>query len=122
NRQQIDLYWQLNYLLGRYKYRNRNYEEAIELFEKVDRKSSHYVQAQFFAGISYVQLRKSVPAVKAFQRIVDAVEEGVAGVEDEDRMRDLAYLSMARTYYSASIKLDDQNRPTIDENNLSAAV
>lgn len=122
NRQQIDLYWQLNYLLGRYKYRNRAYEEAIELFEKVDKKSAHYVQAQFFAGISYVQLRKSIPAVQAFQRIVDAVDDGVAGVEDEDRMRDLAYLSMARTFYSASIRLDDENRPTVEEKNLSAAV
>jgi len=122
NRQQIDLYWQLNYLLGRYKYRNRAYDEAIELFEKVDRRSAHYVQAQFFAGISYVQLRKSVPAVQAFQRIVDAVDDGVSGVEDESRMRDLAYLSMARTYYSASIKLDEENRQTVDENNLSAAV
>lgn len=122
NRQQIDLYWQLNYLLGRYKYRNRAYDEAIELFEKVDRRSAHYVQAQFFAGISYVQLRRSVPAVQAFQRIVDIVEDGAVGIEDESRMRDLAYLSMARTYYSASIKLDEENRQTVDERNLSAAV
>jgi tetratricopeptide (TPR) repeat protein len=51
NPQQRDLYWQLNYLLGRYKYRNRNYEEAVSLFEKVDRKSKYNVQAQFFTGI-----------------------------------------------------------------------
>ena len=37
-------------------------------------------------------------------------------------MRDLAYLSMARTYYSASVRLDEQNVPTIDANKLSAAV
>ncbi|APR78096.1 Hypothetical protein A7982_03443 [Minicystis rosea] len=122
NPQQRDLYWQLNYLLGRYKYRNRNYEEAISLFEKVDKKSKYYVQAQFFTGISYVQLRKSVPAVKSFQKIVTSLDEGVEGVEDERRMRDLAYLSMARTYYSASVRLDDNNVPTIDSNRLSAAV
>jgi hypothetical protein len=122
NPQQRDLYWQLNYLLGRYKYRNRNYEEAIGLFDKVDRKSKYFVQAQFFSGISYVQLRKSVPAVKAFQRIVEAIDEGVEGVDDEARMRDLAFLSMARTYYSASVRLDDNNVPTIDAAKLSAAV
>jgi tetratricopeptide (TPR) repeat protein len=122
NPQQRDLYWQLNYLLGRYKYRNRNYEEAVSLFEKVDRKSKYNVQSQFFTGISYVQLRKSVPAVKSFQKIVTAIDEGVEGVEDEARMRDLAYLSMARTYYSASVRLDDNNAPTIDSNKLSAAV
>lgn len=122
NPQQRDLYWQLNYLLGRYKYRNRNYEEAISLFDKVDKSSKYYVQAQFFSGISYVQLRKSVPAVKAFQRIVQALDEGAEGVEDESRMRDLAFLSMARTYYSASVRLDDNNVPTIDAAKLSAAV
>ncbi len=80
------------------------------------------MQSQFFTGISYVQLRKSVPAVKSFQKIVTAIDEGVEGVEDESRMRDLAYLSMARTYYSASVRLDDNNAPTIDANKLSAAV
>jgi hypothetical protein len=122
NPQQRDLYWQLNYLLGRYKYRNRNYEEAITLFGKVDKKSKYYVQSQFFSGISYVQLRKSVPAVRSFQRIAMAIDEGVEGVEDEARMRDLAFLSMARTYYSASVRLDADNRPTIDAAKLSAAV
>jgi predicted negative regulator of RcsB-dependent stress response len=123
NAQQRDLYWQLNYMLGRYKYRNRQYEEAIRLFQRVDRNSEFYVKAQFFTGISYVQLRKSAPAVKAFQRIVTALDEGVEGVEDEDRMRDLAQLSMARTFYSASITLDaETNAPNVDEQKLSAAV
>ncbi len=123
NPQQRDLYWQLNYLLGRYKYRNRQFQEAIKLFGKVDRESEHYVHGKFFQGISYVQLRKSIPAIKSFQEIVDAIDDGVEGVEDEARMQDLAYLSMARTYYSASIKLDkESNAPSVDEQKLSAAV
>jgi tetratricopeptide (TPR) repeat protein len=122
NPNQRDLYWQLNYLLGRYKYRNREYEDALRLFGKVGRQSKYYVQAQFFSGISNVQLRKSVPAVQSFQRVVGAIDEGVEGVEDESRMRDLAFLSMARTYYSASIRLDENNAPTIDSQKLSAAV
>jgi len=123
NKEQQDLYWQLNYLLGRYKYRNGQYPEALALFQKVNRKSKYYVQAQFFGGISNVQLRQSKPAVQAFQRILGAIEDGDVDVEDEARMRDLAYLSMARTFYSASIKLDDQtNAPTVDQTRLSAAV
>jgi len=122
NPNQRDLYWQLNYLLGRYKYRNRQYEDALRLFGKVGRQSKYYVQGQFFSGISNVQLRKSVPAVQSFQRVVGAIDEGVEGVEDESRMRDLAFLSMARTYYSASIRLDENNAPTIDSQKLSAAV
>jgi hypothetical protein len=123
NDKQRELFYQLNYLLGRYKYRNRQFEEAIRLFNKVDESSQYFIQAQFFAGTSYVQLRKSVPAVQAFQRIESAIDDGVEGVEDEGRIRDLAFLSMARTYYSASIKLDPEtNTPSIDEKKLSAAV
>jgi hypothetical protein len=123
NEQQRELFYQLNYMLGRYKYRNRQFEDAIRLFNKVKDTSEYYVHAQFFAGTSYVQLRKSVPAVKAFQRAASAVESGVKGIEDEARVRDLAYLSMARTYYSASIKLDPEtNAPSVDSTKLSAAV
>jgi tetratricopeptide (TPR) repeat protein len=123
NKEQADLFWQLNYLLGRYKYRNGQFPEALELFEKVNRQSKYYVQAQFFGGVCNVQMRQSKPAVQAFQRILGAIEEGDVEVEDETRMRDLAYLSMARTFYSASIKLDDNtNAPTVDQTRLSAAV
>lgn len=122
NQNQRELFWQLNYLLGRYKYRNRQYDDALRLFGKVGRASKYYIRAQFLGGVSNVQLRKSIPAVQSFQRIVGAIDEGVEGVEDEDRMRDLAFLSMARTYYSASVRLDENNAPTIDSAKLSAAV
>jgi tetratricopeptide (TPR) repeat protein len=123
NPQQKELFWQLNYMLGRYKYRNMQYEDAIRLFQKVSEDSPYYVQSQFFSGISYVQLRKSVPAIKSFQRVEKALDNGAEGVEDEARMRDLAYLSMARTYYSSSIKLDPEtNAPTVNGEKLSAAV
>jgi hypothetical protein len=80
------------------------------------------VNAQFFSGVSYIQMKKAVAAVKAFQRVKSAVDEG-ADVEDADRMRDLANLSMARTMYSASIQLDPEtNVPEIREDALSAAV
>src|SRR5579883_1663064 len=122
NNEQQELFWQLNYLLGRYKYRNGQYQEALSLFGRVDRRSKYYVQAQFFGGVSNVQLRQSKPAVEAFQRILGAIEEGDVEVEDEARMRDLAYLSMARTFYSASVVLNDANQPTVDQTRLSAAV
>src|SRR6185436_18838529 len=98
NSNQRELYWQLNYLLGGYKYRNRQYDDALRLFSKVDRQSKYYIRGQFFSGISNVQLRRSVPAVQSFQKIVGAIDEGVSDLEDveQERMRDLAYLSMAR--------------------------
>ena len=123
NAQQMELYQQLNYLLGRFRYRKGDYEDAIRLFAKVKPTNRYYVQAQFFTGVSYVRKRKSVPAVKAFQRIIAAIDDGVEGVEDESRMLDLAYLSQARTYYSSSIKLDPEtNAPNVNTQKLSAAV
>ncbi|NUP10091.1 MAG: hypothetical protein HOW73_28915 [Polyangiaceae bacterium] len=121
NPQQFPLYWQLNYLLGRYKYRARSYDEALELFKEVDQKSPYFVQAKFFQGITHVQKRESVPAVKAFQAIVAALPDA-EGVEDKARMNDLAHLSMARTYYSASVRLGEDGIPKIDPKKLSAAV
>jgi hypothetical protein len=123
NHEQQEIYWQLNYLLGRYRYRNGQFPEGLALLEKVDRRSKYYVQAQFFGGVTNVQMRQSKPAVEAFERILGAIEEGDVEVEDEARMRDLAYLSMARTFYSASVTVDEAtNAPTVDQTRLSAAV
>ncbi|MSP25156.1 MAG: hypothetical protein EXR75_08325 [Myxococcales bacterium] len=122
NDQQRDLFFQLNYLLGRSMYRQREFQQAIDLFSSVKKGSPYFVKSQFFMGISYVQLTKSAPAVRAFQRIIEALDEGVEGVEDEARMRDLANLSIARTLYSASTRLDQNNVPKIDGKKIGYAV
>ena len=122
NAQQRQVYFQLSYLMGKHRYAERRFKEASKLFKAVNKSSPYYVKAQFSLGISSVQLRQSVPAVKAFKRIVNALDEGVEGVPDEDRMRDLAHLSLARVYYSASVYLDDGNIPQIDERKLTLAV
>ncbi len=83
NKEQEDLFWQLNYLLGRYKYRNGQYPEALELFEKVDRRSKYYVQAQFFGGIS--------------QRAAAPEQAGGAGVPAHPRAPSRRATSRSRT-------------------------
>ena len=100
NAESRNLYNQLLYLMGRSKYRDGNYDEAIALFRQVQRNSRYYVQSKFFEGISHVNARRSQPAVDAFREVLRAIEEGVEGVEDEDRMGDLAWLELARIYYS----------------------
>jgi TolA-binding protein len=100
NNESRDLYNQLLYLLGRAKYNDGNFEEAVNLFGQVQRTSTWYVQAQFFMGISHVRNHRAQPAVEAFTRIQDALNEGVRGVEDTGRMNDLAWLERARLYYS----------------------
>lgn len=100
NNENRNLYNQLLYLMGRSKYRDGAYDDAIQLFTRVQRNSRYYVQAKFFTGISHVSARRSQPAVEAFREVLHALDEGVEGVEDEDRMGDLAWLELARIYYS----------------------
>lgn len=100
NNESRDLYNHLLYLLGRAKYNDGNFDEAVNLFGQVQRNSPWYVQAQFFLGISHVRNHRAQPAIDAFQRIQEALNEGVRGVEDVGRMNDLAWLERARLYYS----------------------
>ncbi len=120
NQNQREIYWRLCYLLGRYQLRNRQLEEAIRTFGLVGQRSTSYLQGQFLTGIASVQLRRSVPAVQAFQRMLAAIAEG--GHADAAHMGNLALLSIARVYYSASVRIDDNNLPTVNPSSLSAAV
>ncbi len=123
NAQQRPLYARLSYLRGRYAERNRQLDEAIAHYERVPRDSPLYGKAQMFLGIANVEVRRAVPAMRAFQRLIEWIDAGVPqGVENVQRLRDLANISMARTYYSAAIRLDENNAPVVDPMRLSAAV
>lgn len=101
-----ELYNQLLFLLGRYKYGQGEFQEAIDLFGRVATNSQYYVKAKFFEGISYIRMRRAQPAVQSFRAIIDAIEEGGVDVEDEDRMLNLARISLARVYYTAANRTD----------------
>ncbi len=102
------IYNQLLFLMGRSKYGQGEFEVAIDLFSRVADRSPYYVRAKFFEGISYVRLRRARPAIQSFRAILDVIESGKArGVEDEDRMRNLAWISLARVYYTASNKTNE---------------
>jgi len=116
NPNQRELYWQLNYLLGRYKYRNRQYDDSLRLFSKIDRQSKYYVRGQFFSGISNVQLRRSVPAVQSFQRIVGAIDQGVEGIEDEEARRVSAYGVAQARLVPPAIEAEDGHGDDVDGN------
>jgi TolA-binding protein len=109
NEEGEQFYAQLLFLLGRSKYAQGEFEPAIELFEQVPSSSRWYVNAKMFAGITHVRLRQARPAIAAFRSIIEALEsEELEDVEDEERMRDLAWLSLARVYYTAANRVDDE--------------
>jgi TolA-binding protein len=123
NADNADLYNQLLYLMGRSKYNQGEFDKAIELFGKVDKENKWYVKAQFFTGISYVRMRKAQPAAAAFRDIISALDDGdVEGVDDPDRMRDLAWISLARVYYTAANRTTPDGERKVDGVLLGNAV
>jgi TolA-binding protein len=109
NEEGEQFYAQLLFLLGRSKYAQGEFEPAIELFEQVPSSSRWYVNAKMFAGITHVRLRQARPAIASFRAIIEALESGdLEEVEEEERMRDLAWLSLARVYYTAANRVDDE--------------
>jgi len=117
NNESRGLFNQLLFLMGRAKYKDGNFPEAIELFGRVQRSSRFYIQAKFFQGISFVQAHRAQPAIDAFNEIHTALDQGVQGVEDPRRMSDLAWLELARLYYSTqhyASAIESWNRVDVD--------
>lgn len=118
-----DIYHHINYLMGRYKYEQGMFKEAIDLFHNVPLESPHWVKAHFFEGISHVQQRQAKPAVRAFRDIVEAKQKGKVEDNDENnRIVDLAWLSLARTYYGVANRTDDAGDRRVDPRVLGNAV
>ncbi len=118
-----DLYNQLLYLMGRSKYNQGEFDKAIELFEKIDKRNKWYIKGRFFEGISYIRMRKAQPAATAFRSIIDAIDDGdVDGVDDAERMRDLGWISLARVYYTAANKTTPEGERKVDGVLLGNAV
>jgi len=95
-----DLYNELLYLMGRHWYQQGEFGKARDFFLEIDRSHDLYVSAVFFAGITFVRERQAAPASKAFLSIVDKYEDILFLSDEEERFLNLAWLSLARIYYS----------------------
>jgi tetratricopeptide (TPR) repeat protein len=96
---------ELYYLLGRHYYRQGgegDFDTAIDLFQRVTTTSPFYVKAKFFEGVTYVRKFQGAPAVNAFKDLLVIAEERPAYYESAeiDQFRELAWLQMARIFYS----------------------
>jgi len=96
------LYNRLLYLMGRHLYAQASFRQAIDVFQEVDSGSAQYTYAKFFEGISFVRMRKARPAIASFRSILEAIDAGDVEGVDEDRMENLAWISLARVYYTAA--------------------
>lgn len=118
-----DLYNQLLYLMGRSKYNQGEFKQAIKLFKRVDATNKWYVKARFFEGISHIRMRRVKPAAASFREIIASLDRGdAAGVEDAERMKDLAWISLARVYYTAANRVNAEGIRQVDGVLLGNAV
>ena len=110
--------------MGRHRYRQGELDDAVELFSKIPITAARYVEAQFFIGVTQVRLHHARPAIAAFRHILDAIRRGqVRGPVDQSRMRNLAWLSLARVYYTAANETDPATGEThVDGRLLGQAV
>jgi TolA-binding protein len=97
-----ETYNELLYLMGRYWYNQNEFEKARTFLAAEEPDAKYYVHSLFFVGVTYVRERQASPAVKAFRKIVDKFKDTprIFLSAEEERFLDLAWLSLARIYYS----------------------
>jgi tetratricopeptide (TPR) repeat protein len=93
---------ELYYLLGRHFYRQGKFDQAIDLFRKVERKSNFYPRAKFFEGVTFVRQYQGRPAVEAFKELLVIGRERPDYYRSSDvlQFEELGNLQMARLFYS----------------------
>jgi len=89
---------ELAYMAGRAAYRAGDLPRAKDLLGRVSLTSPLYPRAKLREGALYVRQQAAKPAVAAFVEALRATY--VFAVPDLDRLRDLAHISLARTFYS----------------------
>ncbi len=92
----------LLFAVGKYHYEMGDLDEALSNLRDIQRESKHYAKAKFLEGILYVRKNEAKPAVDAFKEILRVVEEDPAAVKDPDLYQRLAWLSLARIFYSTT--------------------
>lgn len=110
----------LLYLSGRHAYDQGDFDRAIARLDGVTERSPHYGRARFLAAVTHVRQRHAQPAIAAFREVLDAAERGT--IEEADRMRNLAWISLARVYYTAANRTDERGERTVDPLLLDNAV
>lgn len=95
-----DLYNELLYLMGKYWYQKGEFAKARDFFLEIDREHQNSIKAIFFVGITHVRERRAEPAAKAFLQIIEKYDGKLFLSDEEERFLNLAWLSIARIYYS----------------------
>ena len=92
----------LMFTVGKHHYDMGDLDEALANLQGVTRDSVHYAKAKFLEGILFVRKNEAKPAVEAFKEILRVVEDDPGSIRDPDLYQRLAWLSLARIFYSTA--------------------
>jgi tetratricopeptide (TPR) repeat protein len=108
-----------HYLRGQVAYRTGEWQKAIDRLARVS--GPWEAKALVLTALSHVQLRKSVPTVAALTRAIELCDD--ADDAESLRIGQLARILVARTYYSAGLRVDpDARKITVDREKLGTAL
>ncbi len=103
------------YVRGKHAYFSGKYDEAIPFFEKVPKDSKYWFQARYFLAGTHVAKHDLVPAIRAYQQILDAPAKDA----DAKKVVELTHLALGRVYYECdnadecAVQLSDQDKTNI---------
>jgi hypothetical protein len=117
-----DEYENVVYLMGRTRYDAGEIDPAVALFASLPRTSRLWLKAQIKLGVAHVRARRARPAVAAFRGAAEAIDDSDVSVDEEDRLRNLSWLNLARVYYTAANQSEEAGRPVMDGALVGAAV
>jgi hypothetical protein len=83
------------YVLGKYAFSQANYDNALALFGSVQKGSDYDLQAQYFAGATYVAKKDLAKATDVFQTLIDTKPRTLA----DRRVIELGQMALGRVYY-----------------------
>jgi tetratricopeptide (TPR) repeat protein len=94
----------INYLVGMVDLRKKKFDEAKSFLESVGSETDIYAKAQYLLGVTladplYPGGAKGEAATKAFEHVVKLAAGGATRQLDFQQTRELAMLSLGRTYY-----------------------
>ncbi len=93
----------LGYLMGRQAYADGELGAAVKLLADVPAEAPEHLRARFVEGLAHVRMRRARPAIASFRAMLEAIEED-GNQPDAERMRNLAWLSLGRVYYTAALQ------------------
>jgi TolA-binding protein len=83
------------YVLGKYAFAQGNYDNAIALFNAVQKGSDYELQAAYYTGAAYVAKKDLAKATDAYTQLVDRKPRTL----NDRRVIELAQLALGRIYY-----------------------